>query len=287
MTKHSLGFKNHEWNTKRKKLNIKEIVNLYNSGIGSVSIAKKYGVSYRTILVRLKEAKIKLRSASDSARKYELNHSYFNIINSSKKAYILGLLFADGYNQHDKKSVTLQLSDPDQYILSLIGNEIYKNKDFKLVERKHLKYKTQYSLRIYSNIISESLLNLGCVQRKSLVLRFPVIPEKYYSHFIRGYFDGDGCISIGKRSQQVTFLGTFEFLDKIQDILVKECNLNKAKPFKRNNIYSVCYSGKFNCIKISKFLYKNSGKWKLLRKFKKFNLLKENKNGLAKGSLQD
>lgn len=39
----------------------------------------------------------------------------------------------------------------------------------------------------------EDLINLGCVPNKSLILKFPtfdIVPEKYMSHFIRGYFDG-------------------------------------------------------------------------------------------------
>lgn len=265
------------WNTKRKDLNIQEIINDYNSGNGCLYLGKKYNVSYKVILSRLKEAGIKLRSASESARKYEINHSYFKSINNKKKAYILGFLFADGYNHQDKKSIVLQLSYPDEYILSLIGKEIYLNNDFYLAERFHPDHKTQYSLRIYSEQLSKDLANLGCIQKKSLVLKFPTnLHEKYYSHFLRGYFDGDGCISIGKRNQQVTFLGTLDFLNKIQEILIKECKLNKVKPFKRNNIYSICYGGRHQCIKISNFLYKNSGNWKLKRKFEKFKSLKEN-----------
>lgn len=34
-------------------------------------------------------------------KKYELNENYFNVIDSHEKAYILGFIYADGYNRED------------------------------------------------------------------------------------------------------------------------------------------------------------------------------------------
>jgi hypothetical protein len=35
-------------------------------------------------------------------------------------------------------------------------------------------------------------------QNKSNTLRFPLVPESVLGHFVRGYFDGDGCVSFCK-----------------------------------------------------------------------------------------
>lgn len=35
-------------------------------------------------------------------RKYEINQDFFDEINTQEKAYFLGILFADGYNNYDK-----------------------------------------------------------------------------------------------------------------------------------------------------------------------------------------
>ena len=45
-----------------------------------------------------------------------------------------------------------------------------------------------YRLACYSKKSYTDLINKGCGINKSLILKFPV------SHFIRGYFDGDGCV---------------------------------------------------------------------------------------------
>ena len=48
------------------------------------------------------------------------------------------------------------------------------------------------------------LINLGCIPNKSLTLTFPdFINDELLPHFIRGYFDGDGCIWNGKRKKVV------------------------------------------------------------------------------------
>lgn len=64
---------------------------------------------------------------------------------------------------------------------------------------------------------------------KSLTLKFP--DTKIFQdtllirHFIRGYFDGDGCVSYANKEHTVInmqLLGTYEFLDRLLDFLPKE-----------------------------------------------------------------
>lgn len=59
----------------------------------------------------------------------------------------------------------------------------------------------------------------GCTPRKSLTLEFPDISifndKELIRHFMRGYFDGDGCISWGNKEHTVLtvqLLGTQSFL---------------------------------------------------------------------------
>ena len=60
------------------------------------------------------------------------------------------------------------------------------------------KWKAQYRLQIGSKSWFVDLGRLGFTQNKSNILRFPKIPEKYLTDFIRGYFDGDGCVYFKK-----------------------------------------------------------------------------------------
>lgn len=58
--------------------------------------------------------------------------------------------------------------------------------------------KTIYKLRITSKDLYDALEKHGCIERKSLVLEFPMLPIELEPHFIRGYFDGDGTVSRNK-----------------------------------------------------------------------------------------
>lgn len=54
-----------------------------------------------------------------------------------------------------------------------------------------------YRLACYSKKSYTDLINKGCGINKSLILKFPdetQVPQNLISHFIRGYFDGDGCV---------------------------------------------------------------------------------------------
>jgi intein/homing endonuclease len=50
-------------------------------------------------------------------------------------------------------------------------------------------------IRLYGKKLHDDLVKHGCVEKKSLILQFPKdLSQELISHFVRGYFDGDGCI---------------------------------------------------------------------------------------------
>jgi intein-encoded DNA endonuclease-like protein len=48
----------------------------------------------------------------------------------------------------------------------------------------------------------------GIMPNKSSDVKFPVVPKEYMSHFVRGYFDGDGFVNYHKYF--VSFVGGSE-----------------------------------------------------------------------------
>lgn len=53
------------------------------------------------------------------------------------------------------------------------------------------------------------LISNGCVPKKSLILKFPeedIVSKELQSHFIRGYFDGDGSLLHSKTSKKISWL---------------------------------------------------------------------------------
>ena len=81
-------------------------------------------------------------------------------------------------------------------------------------------------MQISNSTISKDLENLGMVANKSLILAFPTfISKELMPHFIRGYFDGDGCVWEGKpkidskgryiHNVKFTFTGNFDFINAL------------------------------------------------------------------------
>lgn len=206
-------------------------------------------------------------------QKIQINEDYFESIDSEDKAYWLGFLYADGCVTKDLKSIIISLSSIDYNHLIML-NECMDS-DYKI------KYKDNNSvwLRIVRTKIAKDLVDKGCVPAKSLVLQFPnedKLPKELQRHFIRGYFDGDGCISTILRKPknrpnpimmcEVNFLGTKHMLENIARMIP----LDNIKIFKFGKIYKFRIQNKKDIIKLMDYLYKDSHFY-LQRKFDKYN----------------
>ena len=117
----------------------------------------------------------------------------------------------------------------------------------------------------------KDLKALGCVPAKTFKLKFPNLPKQYISHFVRGYFDGDGCITTnGHNRPSVEFIGTKDMLKNIQSIFNRHDKLTSVS----KNGKVVCFwIGSKNGVKnVYDYLYKKATVY-LLRKKKRFEEL--------------
>lgn len=131
---------------------------------------------------------------------WKFNKEFFNQW-SLEMAYILGFLFADGYVfKNPRGSYFFCFCSTDREIIRKIRNVLQSNHKIglRLRNKDNPKWKDLYVLQIGSKEIFKKLKTFGIVPNKSLVTRFPNIPEKYTGHFLRGYFDGDGCVHFAK-----------------------------------------------------------------------------------------
>ena len=201
-----------------------KVIELYKSGMSQIKIGKLYSVDRTTISRILRKNNVELRDPSHRKRIYSLNENYFDEIDSPNKAYILGLLYADGCNYPPKNSVSLTLQEKDKTILDKIKEEIDSNIPlyYKNLNNKNQNHQNVYSLTLTNKHMSEQLEKLGVVQHKSLILTFPEWLDKLlYPHFIRGYFDGDGCLC----GNMVTICSTSQFCKYLQNICLDKLNI--------------------------------------------------------------
>lgn len=197
-----------------------EIVYFYNNGYSASHIASMYNVSKKTILNLLHKHGVDMRDARLCHRKYTLNEHYFDVIDSQDKAYILGLLWADGYNDGNGH-VSISLQEDDVDILNKIKNAIGTNipLNYRRFSEYRKGWKNQYRLFINSKHISKKLDSYGMYPNKSLVVKFPNwLDEQLYPHFIRGYCDGDGHIG-----NYIGFAGSVYLIPKLKEILEDKC----------------------------------------------------------------
>lgn len=197
----------------------------YKDGMSIRELAKKYKCSTAPIISLFKRRGINFRAKS-TYRKYSIDEHYFDNIDTEEKAYILGLLYADGGNCSKKNHyiVSLTLHPKDIDILEKIRFAL--KMESPIVDWINSKSgKTYKRINICSKHMVCALEAHGIVPRKSLVVTYPGwLREDLYRHFIRGLFDGDG--SIQSDLEYINLCGSVHLMSKIKEILEKNFNAN-------------------------------------------------------------
>jgi hypothetical protein len=235
-----------------------QIVNLRKSGRSPKEIMSLYGIKkhhYYNIIERDGSPRV------IPNKKYSQNDNYFSLIDSPEKSYWLGFLFADGYIREHQ--VSIHLSSKDESHLIKFKNSIDSNSEIKnkIIKKKYKGLEKIYyisSLDLYSVIIYNDLLKYGLHRNKSLTLQPPKnLPECYFRDFIRGYFDGDGCVSNFRNHKKMKILGTYEFLNWINQVLAKNGVSLRKIDKQTNKIFRIQYNTK-DVKLIYKYFYEHS-----------------------------
>lgn len=162
---------------------------------GVNAIGRDLGVAGLTLQRHMKKWGVKIRNrqeAMQECRAYNVNDNYFKV-QSHNMAYILGFLASDGGISKNTNHFSIEIQQKDEEILYKIKKE--------LSYEGPIEHYTNNSgcecsrLRVCSAIIKQDLAHYGIVPRKTFTLMPPTfLNEQYLISYIRGYFDGDGCI---------------------------------------------------------------------------------------------
>jgi hypothetical protein len=239
------------------------IIDAYNEKISVKGIAATFGRHEASIYKVLKRGGIVHDVNGTKQRKYVVNHDYFDVIDTEKKAYFLGFAYADGYNCESRGILRFLIAKEDSCVLRVLLNDM--DSDYKILYSKSMKngvFREYADLSVRSRRISESLSRLGCVQKKTFAIRIPEIKEELMRHFFRGYFDGDGCFHASKiRPGNMSFTITSNkiFLKQMQKVLIDRLGLNETKiPTASKSVSDIgvlTYCGKNNILKIRDWMY--------------------------------
>ena len=236
---------------------------------------------YRNLTNMSKDLNINVNTLRSifSRNKYDIsvyscrNGNIYNIYFIKDKEfyyYFLGFIAADGSRKNNRKNeITIEQGDKDMYILELFRDKICPNK--RIAPTKSGYHYITFNNKIIGDICDKH--NIVCNKTKDLSLA--TIPIKYIRHFIRGYFDGDGCcyVSSGDRIRcNVSILCTKSTAKLFMDIFIDNDINSKCYQIKHQNngnFYRISIYSKESVFKIFDYFYKDS-QYYLKRKYNKF-----------------
>lgn len=224
---------------------------------------------------------------------------YFRKIDTEYKAYILGFIYADGclidnLNGRQKR-LSISIQEPDAHILNKLSQDV-ANRDY-IIKYSPAQIKKneqkQGIVNLSSNQLVTDLIRLGCNIRKSQVgMTFPIIDKSLIPHFIRGFFDGDGGITVNevknkyvrktahfvsnafkpKLRKRAYFCSTdYEFLDKVLSYIPLTNRTYLRQVTRKQTCYTVSIESQKNIPILYNYLYENATHY-LSRKKDKFNM---------------
>lgn len=230
----SLTIKEYE----QKQIKLRRAEELFYQGMSRTQIAREVRINDNVLAQHFQNIGF---DCNAQARKYFYNEQAFEDITTEEQAYWLGFLYADGAISKERNTIELCLKDSDEEHLEkfqafMCTSSPIKEKNIKL----HSNIYKAKRITIYSRKIANDLIKLKCTPRKSLNLKFPetnIVPDSLINHFMRGYVDGDGSLSLSNNNKSclVEIIGTKQFLEGIVDRyslpLSKEDFRNHGKAF--------------------------------------------------------
>lgn len=110
--------------------------------------------------------------------------------------------------------------------------------------------------------MTDDLISHGCIQNKTFYIEIPNIPEPLMNHFIRGFFDGDGCICTDnkkKRTVAINFCSASEkFLIQLREHLFKYNICSYIIDEKNKSTYRLYIKGIKNVDKMWNYMFENA-----------------------------
>ncbi len=246
------------------------ICKAYADGATSIELSKSYGVCDGTIRKIVRENNMDIRPAK--RRSIIKLHNYFHTIDSPEKAYFLGWLISDGCVVCRSKSgrspaISLELKSADKYIIEMFADVLGADKshvrDFQKRDHSYFRFASQE--------MADDLASYGVVERKSTVNHFPELSQEMMSHAIRGYFDGNGTVTIDRHGYlRFAFYGSQYICEELRQYLHEHIGL-RLNTVGKSTCYHVWWGGISQARAFYDYIYADCGQLFLRRKREKFD----------------
>ncbi len=260
-------------------------IKMYEEGNSLRSISTALGHSRGAITRILKENGVSMRTTKETSRRYTHNFDYFEVIDTQEKAYWLGFIYADGFieskRKHGEQKVGISLSVKDKNHLEKFKTSIQATNPILDYTGGGFDSEAVFSkILLTSQKTVDDLKRHGVMENKTFILTFPDLEKELVPHFIRGYFDGDGTISVYENAFKFGFSGNLEFLTSIKKFFPE----SKAQIKKDKNIYCFRIGGTKKAFKMLHKIYEDANIF-LDRKYQLYQLAYE-KYGESQGTIR-
>lgn len=241
---------------------IEDIIKAYQQGFSMKNISDNSSYSECKIRNILLENNIQIRGLNNKGNRIE---DYFSSIDTSEKAYLLGLIQTGGNVTDRKKHSMLSITQHEDYawyiedMLLDFSSYICNVKDKKCRQ-----------LQLGSKTLVNDLIKLGIVPNKvknqtdsNIITLWESVPDEFKGDFIRGCIDGDGYVTFFTQKDAINescnigFCSVKEILvDKIINFIYSKFNYKCGKCID-GNIYKLYISDRKKAIEIGDYLYSN------------------------------
>lgn len=197
-----------------------------------------------------------------------LNQDFFKTW-TPEMAYVLGFFAADGSMLKNSRGAHfVEFTIIDRVVLESIKRAVGSN--HKIASREPGgACKTTYRLQIGSKEWFKDLTTLGFTQNKSNTMKYPQIPSHMLGHFVRGYFDGDGCAYFKKHwsasHHKMVWIfttrftsGSREFLKQMHTSLKEKGVMRGSISAKSTNAFDLLFSRR-DSLALYRLMYHTTG----------------------------
>jgi hypothetical protein len=219
----------------------------YHKGRSLEEIAGEHGISRTAIMKIMKRYGLDRRTRSkariEAVKKgkferfeyHEINEDYFSKW-SSGMAWVLGLLFTDGYIGGGR----VKISSIDIELLEKIKKLLNSSNPISKRTQSYDNSKHIYEFGFSREKMIKNLNILGLHEKKSLNMVFPDVPEEYMRHFARGCWDEDGSVFLDKGRVVASYVsGSKKFMERLVQELYKLGICERRRPLDKTIAYKM------------------------------------------------
>lgn len=237
--------------------------------LSRLQISEKYNITQYTFNKVMHDGRVVVGTGGIQKRKYNCDDSFFDIINTEEKAYWLGFIYADGCITCGNH-LQVSLAAKDAKHLEKFRDALKSTNPVHVYKGTCTGVEIAYcKLDIRSSQLYNQLNVKGVTERKTNTLTFPedgIVPKELVSHFLRGYFDGDGTINIQRQYKtpqcRIQIMGTEDMLLGFIKQLPIHPKILKDKTFftrkEGQTVKCFQYGGNQCCRAIFDFLYQGA-----------------------------